>query len=119
VGPRAVLDSVVKNKLVIIQNFSFISDTQIVGRHIFSTTHESFPGTTRESCLFPPLALGTQNNLLCISDGTSLRQAPTFSKTIYIYPPALQKLFTAMNYMFHPPQEDFDDVVTAKGAPRF
>jgi hypothetical protein len=45
-----------------------------------------------------------------------LQQASAFSKTIYIYPLALQKLFlTPMNYIFHPPQEDFDDVVRAKG----
>jgi hypothetical protein len=45
-----------------------------------------------------------------------LKQAPAFSKTIYIYQLALQKLFlTPMNYIFHPPQEDFDDVVRAKG----
>jgi hypothetical protein len=45
-----------------------------------------------------------------------LQQEPAFSKTIYIYPLALQKLFlTPMNYIFHPLQEDFDDVVRAKG----
>jgi hypothetical protein len=48
-------------------------------------------------------------------NGSSTRLAPTFSKTIYIYPPALKKkkktLLTPMNYIFHPPQEDFDDVV--------
>jgi hypothetical protein len=45
-----------------------------------------------------------------------LKQAPAFSKTIYIYQLSLQKLFlTPMNYIFHPPQEDFDDDVSAKG----
>jgi len=45
-----------------------------------------------------------------------LQQTPALSKTIYIYPPALQKLvLTPMIYIFHPPQEDFDDVVRVKG----